>query len=114
MISESTLINLREAKRAYDIATRVYWAQRDAGGIVALDPDDIDEREEIAKGRKFKPATPAGRIAFGNWQKCKAELDAAHNVHRMESGDTECPVCPKGDEKIAATYTDNRLPPGDR
>lgn len=111
-MSTAAVTVLEEAKRAYAIAIRVYWAQRDSGGIVALDPDDVDEREEIAKGRKFKPVTPAGRIAFGNWQKCKAELDAAHHNRQRELGDTECPICPRPEaEREAPSLGDTRLPP---
>ena len=109
MISAAETV-LAEAKRAYEIATRVYWAQRDSGGIVALDPEDIDDREEIGKGRKFKPVTPAGKIAFGNWQKCKAELDAAHNNRQFELGSKDCPVCGPDVKPALPAIPDSRLP----
>lgn len=103
---------LAEARRKYEIATRVYWSQRDSGGIVAMDPEDVDDREEIAKGRRFKAVTPAGAVAFGNWQKCKAEFDAANYNRQFELGKTECPSCPKKDgSEPASPQPDRRLPP---
>lgn len=102
-----------KAKRAYDSATRSYWAQRDSGGIVPLDMDTAEDAEESYKGVKFKCVTPAAQIVLGAWQKCKAELDAAAADIQRQAGDMECPVCPrkKGDGLLPPPEQDSRLPP---
>ena len=116
---EAYRIVLAEAKRTYEIATRVYHEQFQAGGIVKLDPEDIDDRDEIGKGRKHKPVTPAGKMAFGMWQKAKAELDAAH--HNLIHVPGACPKCNPPEDRRSidvsafvakkAPEPDRRLPP---
>lgn len=63
---------LQEARRLYELATHEWRRQRDCGGIV----EETDERERLV-GVRFKGSTAEGWFALGNWQKRKAELDAA-------------------------------------
>jgi len=68
---------LTDAQKAYDIATTAWYRERDAGGIVKLDPNVQADSDEIHRGARYKTTTPAGAMVLGVWQKCKAELDAA-------------------------------------
>jgi len=103
------------AKRVYESATAAYWAQRDNGGIVALDLSLSEDAEEHSKGVRFKCTTPAARVVLGAWQKAKAELDAASTDLRREAGDNECPVCPVRNVRVplppSHPMQDRRLPP---
>lgn len=101
---------LEKARRAYDIATRMYWIQRRNGGIVPLDPSIPKDSDDLAAGAKFKTTTPAAATALGVWQKCKAELDAAQWNQQRALGNEECPVCPKR-ELPPWPEQDRRLPP---
>lgn len=102
------------AKRVYESATASYWAQRDTGGIVALDMSLAEDAEEHSKGVRFKCTTPAARIILGAWQKAKAELDAAAYDLQREAGNAECPTCPRKKPERALSAVpmpDTRLPP---
>lgn len=101
--------NLQEAKRLYEVALRSYRHQREIGGIVPLDPTIKAEADEIAKGCKFRCATPAGSTTMALWQRRKAELDHAAQIAQREAGDTSCGVCDRTQARMARLPTAEQL-----
>lgn len=101
--------NLREAKRLYDVAVRAYWNQREIGGIVALDPAVKAEADEIAKGCKFRPATPAGAVVLALWQRRRAEIEHAAQIAQRELGDESCGTCRHTEARMARLPTAEQL-----
>lgn len=84
---------LADARDRYDRATQAFRSQKDLGAIVPLDRSIPEEDDEYAKGVRLRCVDGMARAVFAEWQKCKADLDAAAANLQRERGDMSCPVC---------------------